>query len=47
MIVCQHIPPAPFPLHKARKCYVDKPKEFSEHERSIVTKQRAAFLPEM
>jgi len=33
------------PLHKARRCYVDKPKEFCEHERSIITKQAPHFCP--
>lgn len=33
------------PLLKARRCYVDKPKEFREHEHSIVTKQGPRFCP--
>lgn len=43
MATCSSCPFSP--LHKARRCYVDTPKEFSGHERSIVTKQGPRFCP--
>lgn len=44
MIVWQLSPPCPFPpLHKARRCSVDKPHEFHVHEQSIMAQQAPHF----